>query len=254
MDGTTVDYSQSQPKATFEMAQFLQTETGIHNVLNVMSLGLETTLKPPQNPVIELDPEGFAIARQITCLILNVYSTFDLNSRLIAPKWDALGKVFEPEKDVVIGQLDGDQYLEFSNELNVTGYPAIMAIKSDQVIAYDYSIPITRASLVDFVNTNCDKQRQPNGHLKESVGVDPEMISTVETFMTKPDLRSELVSNAEDIYAQVMQMIIDYGEVYIKQEIGRLQILLKSTWPSRAFQDENQVLLNVLNQFASFLV
>ena len=32
------------------------------------------------------------------------------------------------------------------------------------------------------------------------------------TFMTKPDLRSELVSNAEGIYAQVMQMIIDYGE------------------------------------------
>ena len=47
---------------------------------------------------------------------LEVYSKFDMNCRLIAPKWDALGKVFEPEEDVVIGKLDGDQYLELSKE------------------------------------------------------------------------------------------------------------------------------------------
>lgn len=79
-------------------------------------LGLETSLKPAQNPVVELDQETFLIVRYNKCLILEVYSKFDMNCRLIAPKWDALGKVFEPEEDVVIGKLDGDQYLELSKE------------------------------------------------------------------------------------------------------------------------------------------
>ena len=141
-----------------------------------------------------------------------------------------------------------------SSRLNVVGYPTILAVKPDGIVAYDYSVPISRSSLVDFVNLNCGKQRQPNGHLQEQVGVDPQMAVVVETFMTKPDLRSELLSKAKGLYAQAMQMIHNFGEPYLQQEIRRLQILLKSTWPSRMLQDQNQILLNVLNQFALFLV
>lgn len=73
-------------------------------------------MEPPQNPVVELDQDTFKIVRYNKCLILNIYSKFDFNCRLMAPKWEALGKVFEPEEDVVIGKLDGDQYLELSTE------------------------------------------------------------------------------------------------------------------------------------------
>lgn len=129
-----------------------------------------------------------------------------------------------------------------------------MAIKADEIVPYDYSIPISRESLVNFTNVNCGKQRQSNGHLQKQVGVDPQMTPTVKAFMTTPDLRSELLSKAEGIYAQVMQMIINFGEIHFQQEIRRLQILLKSSWPSRSLQDQNQILLNVLNQFEPFLV
>lgn len=138
--------------------------------------------------------------------------------------------------------------------LGVIGYPTILAIKTNAIVPYDYSIPISRESLVSFTNVNCDKQRQSNGHLQKQVGVDPLMTPTVEAFMTTPDLRPELLAKAKGTYAQIMQMIIHFGETHFRQEIRRLQILLKSSWPPRSLQDQNQNLLNVLTQFEPFLV
>lgn len=153
---------------------------------------------------------------------------------------------------------NGFQCLRYS----IDGYPTLLILNgAEEVARYPPRTALfDMPKLLKFINEACSKHRLESGLLDETVGVKKEYEADIRAFVAHQDMRHELlhqyrlkVDPEARIYANVMQLAIDFGIDYLQRERTRLAILLKSTWPARALLDTTKVELNVLSEFAKFI-
>lgn len=67
-------------------------------------------------------------------MFLKVYAPWCGHCKALAEPWEALGKAFENEKEVIVAKLDATTETEVAKKLDVRGYPTLLyahrAVKS----------------------------------------------------------------------------------------------------------------------------
>ncbi|XP_020241100.1 probable protein disulfide-isomerase A6 [Asparagus officinalis] len=168
-------------------------------------------------------------------------------------------------ENVVIANLDADNYKDLAEKYGVSGYPTLKFFPKDNKAGEDYDGGRDLAEFVTFINEKCGTSRDANGRLTSQAGIIAGLEALVKEFTGAADEeRKAVLARIEEevgklegssarygkVYLKIAKSSVEKGAGYAKKEIDRLQRMLeKSISPLKA--DEFTVKKNILSIFAA---
>nr|XP_043625468.1 probable protein disulfide-isomerase A6 [Erigeron canadensis] len=171
---------------------------------------------PPSN--------GFprVMLKLIQCLI--IYASYCLFSywrcghcKSLAPNYEPLASAFKNEEDVVIANLDADNYKAFAEKYGVSRYPTIKFFPKNNKDGEDYDGGRDLDSFVTFINEKCGTSRDGKGQLTSNDGLFAELEGLVKEFVTAgSDEKKAVYAKIEEEVGKLTGSAARYGKVYVK--------------------------------------
>nr|XP_043624447.1 probable protein disulfide-isomerase A6 [Erigeron canadensis] len=197
-------------------------------------------------------------------VLVEFYAPWCGHCKSLAPTYETLASAFKNEEDVVIANLDADNYKNFAEKYGVSGYPTIKFFPKNNKDGEDYDGGRDLDSFVTFINEKCGTSRDGKGQLTSNAGLIAELEGLVKEFVTAgSDEKKAVYAKIEEevgkltgsaarygkIYVKIAKSSLSKGNDYAKNEIQRLErILAKSISPLKA--DEFTLKKNILSAFA----
>ncbi|KAL0375815.1 UNVERIFIED_CONTAM: protein disulfide-isomerase like 2-1 [Sesamum calycinum] len=183
----------------------------------------------------------------------------------LAPTYEKVAAAFKLDEDVVIANLDADQYKDLAEKHGVSGYPTLKFFPKNNKAGEDYDGGRDLDDFVTFINEKCGTNRDANGQLTSKAGILEDVNKLVKEFVTaKNEEKKSVLKRLEEeadtlkgpsarygkIYVKAAKSCIEKGSDYAKNEVQRLdRMLAKSISASKA--DEFTLKRNILSTFAS---
>lgn len=217
--------------------------------------------------VVVLSPENFKeiVLDETKDVLVEFYAPWCGHCKNLAPTYEKVAAAFKFEKDVVIANLDADQYKDLAEKYGISGFPTLKFFPKGNKEGEDYEGGRDLEDFVSFINEKCGTSRDAKGQYTPEAGIVKHLDSLVKEFVSASD------EEKKTIYGQIEQEVgkltgstARYGEIYVKaaknclgkgvdyakNEIQRLErILSKSVNPAKA--DEFVLKKNILSTFVA---
>ncbi|KAJ0513857.1 putative protein disulfide-isomerase [Helianthus annuus] len=197
-------------------------------------------------------------------VLVEFYAPWCGHCKSLAPTYESLAAAFKNEEDVVIANLDADNYKDIGEKYGVSGFPTIKFFPKNNKDGEDYEGGRDIDSFVTFINEKCGTSRDAKGQLTSNAGLVKELDTLVKEFVTAgDDEKKALYAKIEEEAGKLTGSAARYGKIYVKaaksslskggdyakNEIQRLErMLAKSISPVKA--DEFTLKKNILSAFA----
>ncbi|CAA6654374.1 unnamed protein product [Spirodela intermedia] len=198
-------------------------------------------------------------------VLVEFYAPWCGHCKSLAPTYEKVATAFKMEDDVVIANIDADQYKDLAEKYGVSGYPTLKFFSKSNKAGEDYDGDREVADFVNFINEKCGTSRDPKGQLTSKAGVLASLDSLVKEIVTAGEAEKKAVftrieeeveklegssSRYGKVYLKAAKSYVDKGAAYPQKEIDRLQRMLeKSINPSKA--DEFVIKKNILSKFVA---
>ncbi|KAL0387359.1 UNVERIFIED_CONTAM: putative protein disulfide-isomerase A6 [Sesamum radiatum] len=244
---------------------------------------------PPSNVVV-LTSDNFdeIVNDEKKNVLVEFYAPWCGHCKNLAPTYEKVAAAFKLDEDVVIANLDADQYKDLAenipqtyvttktriiwNEMRMplptkqaSGYPTLKFFPKNNKAGEDYDGGRDLDDFVTFINEKCGTNRDANGQLTSKAGILEDVNKLVKEFVTaKNEEKKSVLKRLEEeadklkgpsarygkIYVKAAKSCIEKGSDYAKNEVQRLdRMLAKSISASKA--DEFTLKRNILSTFAS---
>uniref|UniRef100_A0A0C9S5Z6 protein disulfide-isomerase n=1 Tax=Wollemia nobilis TaxID=56998 RepID=A0A0C9S5Z6_9CONI len=239
-----------------DLAEFVNTEADTH---------VKVVTPPSDLVVLTSDNFDSVVLDESKDVLVEFYAPWCGHCKNLAPTYEKVATAFKLDKDVVVANIDADKYKDFAEKYGVSGFPTLKFFPKTNKAGEDYDGGRDLDAFVAFINEKTGANRDANGHLTSDAGKVPSMEALVKEFLSasaaerdavlaKLEEESEKLSGASasfaKVYLKAAKRIIEKGEDYAKNEVGRLQRMLeKSVSPTKA--DEFIVKKNIISSFVS---
>jgi len=160
------------------------------------------------------------------------------HSKTLAPKYEAVAKIFAGERDVVVAKVDATQYRDLASRFDVSGYPTLKFFprgEGKEVEAYEHGRDVV--DFVNFLNEKAGTAYTATGGLLPSAGRIAELDALVasvqgitsETLTKAKEVATGLKDQAAahgDVYLKAIEKVLTKGAAYVDTEAERLRKLL----------------------------
>jgi protein disulfide-isomerase A6 len=224
--------------------------------------GSKARVAKPVSKVTVLEPGNFdAVVNDKNKLVfVEFYAPWCGHCKHLAPDWEKLGAAFQNEENVVIAKVDADSHRNLGERFGVTGFPTLKFFPPNDKSGLSYEGARDLSALVAEVNTRASTKRTTDGLFESSVGRISELDEIAEYFISKPNERVKLITQAEEAakksgdanaewYVKFMKAIDKKGKDWVSQEKGRVQGYLSDKKVDGKKIDELSVRLNILEAF-----
>lgn len=236
------------------LAEFVNSEEGIN-----------VKLATVPSSVVVLTSETFdqIVLDETKDVLVEFYAPWCGHCKSLAPIYEKVANVFKSEEDVVIANLDADNYKDLAETYGVSGYPTLKFFPKGNKAGEDYDGGREVDDFVTFINEKCGTSRDSKGQLTSQAGVVASLDTIVKEFITAADdEKKALFAKIEEevgkltgssarygkVYLKAAKSTIEKGSGYAKKEIERLERMLqKSISPAKA--DEFTIKKNILSTF-----
>nr|XP_043619946.1 probable protein disulfide-isomerase A6 [Erigeron canadensis] len=238
-----------------ELAEYINTQAG-----TAVKLG------PILTNVAILNSENFddIVLDKTKNVLVEFYAPWCHHCNDLVPIYESLATAFKNEDEVVIANIDADNYKDLGERYSVHGYPTIKFFSKNDKAGEEYEGGLDLDSLVTFINDKCGTSRDGKGRLTSSAGIVKILDNLVKEFMNAgDDDKKQVFTKIEEeagnldgpmarygkIYIKVAHSCMAKGVDYAKNETQRIErILSKSISPFKA--DEFTLKKNILSAFA----
>jgi len=224
--------------------------------------GSKARINKPVTKVTVLEPSNFdAIVNDHNKLVfVEFYAPWCGHCKHLAPDWEKLGAAFQNEDNVVIAKVDADAHKSLGERYGVSGFPTLKFFSKTDKAGESYDGARDLSALVTEVNTRAGSKRTADGLFESTVGRISELDELAEYFLSKPNERVKLITQAEETakksgnanaewYVKFMKAIDKKGADWVSQEKGRVQGYLNDRKVDGKKIDELSVRLNILEAF-----
>jgi protein disulfide-isomerase A6 len=207
--------------------------------------------KRPPKVLVELNPLNFDhYLNQSQCLFVTFYAPWCGHCQHFLPQAKIAAKALQPDTNVILGVLNGDQYREFSAPY-VKGFPSIKAWINNETI--DYTGGRRAGDVISFINEKCGTQRLISGYLNEKAGLIDAASAIVAEFLIAEDKKSYIPKIKEipgaEFYLKVMERYINKGPEQIKKDMNTIMVILETKKGSWQSMDGMKKRFNVFAEF-----
>jgi thiol-disulfide isomerase/thioredoxin len=212
----------------------------------------EFKCRQPPEIILQVDPRRLEkLTEEKKCLLLTFYATWSKESTWWLFEVNPVARAFEAEQEIAFGMTNCEKYGELCQvyELTSNDFPAIMLFKGDDVI--NYSMQRSRKDLIEFMNRNCECDREMDGFLSQNAGLIPEADVIVSEFLSgseKVEVMEKLKRiEGAAVYVKAMERLMVNGTKQIVKDVESMEMILaerKSSW---------QVLDNVKKRYNVFV-
>ncbi|KAF3967035.1 hypothetical protein CMV_008926 [Castanea mollissima] len=197
-------------------------------------------------------------------VLVEFYAPWCGHCKALAPIYEKVATAFKLEEDVVIANLDADNYKDLGEKYGVSGYPTLKFFPKSNKAGKDYDGGRDLDDFVNFINEKCGTSRDGKGQYTSKAGIVASLDGLVKEFVSAGNEEKKAVfARIEEeveklegstarygkIYLKTSKNFMEKGADYAKNEIQRLErILEKSVSPAKA--DEFTLKKNILSTFA----
>lgn len=170
-------------------------------------------------------------------VLVEFYAPWCGHCKSLAPTYEAVGKIFAGEDNVLIAKVDADAHRGLGERYGVKGFPTLKYFAPGSNDPEDYSNGRDKASFVDFINEKAGTHRDAEGGLKATAG----RVQELDVIISETgEISSGLLEKAESVveklsgdaakhgnlYVKAIKKILDKGDKYVAGEIKRLSALI----------------------------
>ncbi|RHN49178.1 putative protein disulfide-isomerase [Medicago truncatula] len=222
-----------------------------------------TNVKIPSLPpsVVILSPDNFdkVVLDETKDVLVEFYAPWCGHCKALA----YVAAAFRLEEDVVIANLDADEYKDLAEKYDVHSYPTFKFFPKNNKTGEDYVGGRDMDDFVFFINARCGTNRDEQGQLTSKAGIVPSLDGLVKEFVSANDDEKKIVfsrlvekvntlkgSTARygNLYLKLAKSSMVKGADYAKNEIQRLEGMLRKS-VSAAKADEFTLKKNILSIF-----
>ncbi|XP_030956450.1 probable protein disulfide-isomerase A6 [Quercus lobata] len=219
----------------------------------------------PSNVVV-LTADNFdkVVLDETKDVLVEFYAPWCGHCKALAPIYEKVATAFKLEEDVVIANLDADNYKDLGEKYGVSGYPTLKFFPKSNKAGEGYDGGRDLDDFVNFINEKCGTSRDGKGQYTSKAGIVASLDELVKEFVSAGNEEKKAVfARIEEeveklkgstarygkIYLKTSKNFMEKGADYAKNEIQRLErILEKSVSPAKA--DEFTLKKNILSTFA----
>jgi len=198
-------------------------------------------------------------------VLVEFYAPWCGHCKKLAPDYEKVAQAFAAEPNVVVANVDADNYKDVGGRYGVTGFPTIKFFpKNNKENPESYEGARDVQSFIDFLNGKCGTERDAKGRLGDSAGKVAALDDIAQGFVAPGADHGALIAKANDIvkglsasdaknagvYMKLFGAVQKRGVEFISIELSRLERLLEGA-VSPAKVDEFTVRKNVLSSFTS---
>ncbi|KAJ6798619.1 protein disulfide isomerase-like 2-2 [Iris pallida] len=236
------------------LAEFVNTEGGTN-----------VKLATVPSSVVVLTAETFdqVVLDETKDVLVEFYAPWCGHCKSLAPIYEKVANAFRLEEDVVIANLDADNYKDIAEKHGVSGYPTLKFFPKGNKAGEDYDGGRDLNDFVTFINEKCGTSRDAQGQLTSQAGIVASLDALVKEFNSAAsDEKKAVLSRIEEetdklkgssarygkVYLKAAKSCIDKGAGYAKKETERIQRMLEKSI-SAAKADEFIIKKNILSAF-----
>ncbi|KAJ1417172.1 Thioredoxin-like superfamily [Sesbania bispinosa] len=228
--------------------------------------GTNVKLASVPSSVVVLSSDNFneVVLDETKDVLVEFYAPWCGHCQALAPTYEKVATAFKMDEDVVIANVDADQYKDLAEKYGVSGYPTLKFFPEGNKAGEDYDGGRDLDDFVAFINEKCGTNRDGRGQLTSTAGIIISLDGLVKEFVSADDNEKKAVfSRLEEeikklkgsaarygnIYLKLAKNSMEKGAGYAKNEIQRIERMLeKSISPAKA--DEFTLKKNILSTFA----
>jgi thioredoxin-like negative regulator of GroEL len=221
------------------LCDFVDNETGIKGVR-------------PGRAFYQLTPANFGtFVSRTPCLLVTFYTTWCPGSKKFLPQLKNVGQSLLGEPNVSVGGIDCGTHKEMCDQHRILGFPRAKLFKDG--VSEDYKGKRTDQDVLDFLNAECNINRELGGLLGPTAGLVSEAQELVAEFLSADDKaavieKTKLVAGAE-FYVKVMERFVAAGEEQIRGDMEKMMEMMKERKGSWNSIDGMRERYNVFAQF-----
>jgi protein disulfide-isomerase A6 len=230
--------------------------------------GTKVKAKAAPTDVIACNDDDFdsVVLDEKSDVLVEFYAPWCGHCKRLAPDYEKLGATFAGESHVKIVKVDADKFKKHSGKYGVTGFPTLMWFGKHNKNGVKYTGGRSLDDLVGYVNSMANTHRVAGGALNDKAGLIEEMTDLAKKFWTSAkDARDGVVKKAEETldtlkehrefatakyYIDTMKKVASKGETYVKEEVARLERLIKSGSVKAEKLADMYKRKNIISQFA----
>ncbi|CAI9103502.1 OLC1v1001999C2 [Oldenlandia corymbosa var. corymbosa] len=174
-------------------------------------------------------------------VLVEFYAPWCGHCKNLAPTYEKVAAVFKQEEDVVIANLDADNYKDLAEKYGVSGYPTLKFFPKNNKAGEDYDGGRDLEDFVSFINEKSGTSRDSKGQYTSKAGILETLDSLVKEFISasaeeKKNIYTKIEEEAAKltgsaarygkIYVKAAKSCMDKGADYAKNEIQRLERML----------------------------
>ncbi|KAJ4838647.1 Protein disulfide-isomerase like 2-1 [Turnera subulata] len=242
------------PRSAEALADFVNNEGGT---------SVKIAAAPSSVVVLTSDNFNEIVLDETKDVLVEFYAPWCGHCKNLAPTYEKVATAFKLEEDVVIANLDADNYRDLAEKYGVSGYPTLKFFPKNNKAGEDYEGGRDLDDFVSFINEKSGTSRDGKGQLTSKAGIVESLDTLVKEFVAAGnDEKKAVLSRIEEeadklkgsaarhgkIYKKAAKSCMEKGADYAQKEILRLQRMLeKSISPAKA--DEFTLKKNILSTF-----
>ena len=172
-------------------------------------------------------------------VLVEFYAPWCGHCKSLAPVYEQVAKAFKAESNVVIANVNADEFKDLAKRFGVSGFPTLKYFGTGTSEPEAYSSGRTGQDLVNFMNEKAATHRTVEGGLTNQAG----RVEAIDVVLTDSgDVTNDVVEKAEKIleglkgdalkhgnlYLKAMKKVLQKGNEYVESEIQRLEKLIQS--------------------------
>ena len=191
-------------------------------------------------------------------VLVEFYAPWCGHCKQLAPKYEALAKVFEGEVDVVIANVDVTAAEELGQRYDISGFPTIKYFGTSTAEPEAYELGREVEDFTNFINGKAGTKRNADGTLHEDAGRISELDEMISKALPKIDNSLlEAVKSASSSYSaqstkwyiSIIEKVIAKGATYVDTELIRLSNMITSNTVKASQKTNFMYKFNILQAF-----
>jgi len=244
------------PRTAEALAEFVNKEEGTNVKIAAVPTNVVVLTSDNFNEVVLDDTKD---------VLVEFYAPWCGHCKSLAPIYEKVATAFKLEEDVVVANVDADNYKDLAEKYGISGFPTLKFFPKSNKAGEDYDGGRDLDDFVAFINEKCGTSRDGKGQLTSQAGIVAALSELVKEFVKSgKDEKKAILAQIEEeveklkgsaarygkIYVKAAKSSLEKGGDYAKNEIQRLERMLeKSISPAKA--DEFTLKKNILSSFVS---
>ncbi|PIN02110.1 Thioredoxin/protein disulfide isomerase [Handroanthus impetiginosus] len=229
--------------------------------------GTNVKIAAVPSSVVVLTQENFdeIVLDENKDVLVEFYAPWCGHCKNLAPTYEKVATAFKQEEDVVIANVDADNYKDLAEKYGVSGFPTLKFFPKNNKAGEEYEGGRDLDDFITFINEKSGTSRDAKGQLTSQAGIVASLDSLVKEFLSatneeKQALFKKLEEEADKlkgsaarygkIYVKAAKSCLDKGSDYAKNEVLRLERMLSKSI-SAAKADEFTLKKNIVSSFVS---